>query len=129
MTIRVASLLAVLVLLAGCGTYASPPGQPCSPAYAAPKKYGRLAVQQAGPGKPIHWGAYPAKKYQGDLYDVEVFLDGRSAGGGKPQPYPPHGSVGAQRAKKYSGKTFEMRGRVESGGKLVFNFTLYCTVA
>lgn len=28
-----------------------------------------------------------------------------------------------------SGKTFEMRGRVESDGKLVFNFSLYCTVA
>lgn len=129
MIIRVVLFLAVFVLLAGCASYAGPPGEPCSPSYAAPSKYGRLAVQQAGPGKPIHWGAYPAKKYRGDVYTVTAFADGRKVGGGKPQRYPPHGSVGVDQARKYSGKTFELRGRVERKGDLVFNFNLYGTIA
>ena len=121
--------LALTALLAGCtGVEVSPPVDSCSPSYQAPSKFGRFAAQQAGPGAAIQWGAYPGPKYRGNRYEVAVYLGGVKVDS-KSQAYAPHGSVSAQRAKKYAGKTFEYQGKVKRGPKLLLEFSLQCTVA
>lgn len=118
-----------LALLTGCtGVEVSPPEESCSPSYQAPSKYGRFAAQQKAPGAAIQWGAYPGPKFRGDRYQVTVYLGGVKVDS-KNQAYAPHGSVSAQRAKKYAGMTFEIQGKVKRGPKLVLGFSLQCTVA
>lgn len=124
-----ATVLALVALLTGCtGVEVSPPEESCSPSYQAPSKYGKFIAQQKGPGAAIQWGTYPGPKYRGDWYVVKIYMGGVRVDK-KNQAYAPHGSIGAPKAKKYAGKTFELQGTVKRGPKLVLEFSLQCTVA
>lgn len=120
----------VATALTGCtgSVEASPRVSPCSPSYTAPSNYGRFTAQQASRGKAIQWGAYPKAAYQGTNYRVAVYAGGVKVDS-KNQSYAPHGSLGAAKAAKYSGKEFRLVGTVHRDGKLVLGFDLRCTIA
>lgn len=95
--------------------------------YRAYSKFGRFTVQQAGEGRRIQWGTYPKKKYSGDWYEVQPRIDGHKEPP-KQQNYAPHGSVSADRTRKYSGKLFRINGTVWRNDKLVLEFAMQCRV-
>lgn len=68
----------------------SRPIHSCSPNYTDENKFGRLSVQQKGPGASIQWGTYP--KLPADRYVVSIHIDAKKVDG-KKQGYPPHGSL------------------------------------
>lgn len=47
---------------------------------------------------------------------------------GKSQSYAPHGSVGAARAAKYSGKILSVSGTVTRDKELVLEFNMRCKI-
>lgn len=106
----------------------SPPRGHCSPKYNAPSKYGRFTVQQSGKNHALQWGIYPAAGYSGTYYHVAVRMDGHKVDE-KMQTYPPHGSVNANNARKYSGTVIAVSGNVAKGSKTVLVFTMECRVA
>lgn len=73
------------------------------------------------------WGAYPNAQYSGTWYNVSVYANGTKIDG-KSQNYPPHGSVSAARAKKYSGKILELSGTVTNNGDVVLVFDMQCRI-
>ncbi|MFC7620479.1 hypothetical protein [Microlunatus sp. GCM10028923] len=126
-----ASVLTMVVLLAGCAggrgrVEADPVFTTCHD-YRAHTLFGRFTVQQEKKGGRIAWGAYPKEHLTGDLYTVKVILGGRKIGD-KSQRYPPHGSIHPDQARKGSGKTLEITGKVTEGGKLVLAYTMRCRV-
>lgn len=106
----------------------SQPIPSASPCFLAPPTYGTFAIQQRGPGEAIQWGAYPSPEYRGDSYRATVYLGGVKVDS-KNQGYPLHGSVSAQRAKKYAGMTFELHITVMDGPALVLGLMLQATIA
>ena len=44
--------------------------------YRVNSSYGRFAIQQAGKGQAIQWGAYPNATYSGTYYTAVVRADG-----------------------------------------------------
>lgn len=120
---------AAVLTLGGCATVeVAPPVENCSPSFVAPSKYGRFTIQQSGKNKAIQWGAYPNKSYSGTHYTAVVRADGRKIDS-KSQNYAPHGSVGANRAKKYSGKILEISGQVTKGKKVALVYSMRCKIA
>lgn len=96
-------------------------------AIAVPEAYGRFTVQQAAKNKAIQWGAYPSGTYSGTQYLVNVYAGGVKIDA-KNQSYAPHGSVGADRAAKYTGKILQVSGTVKQSAKTVLVFNMQCRI-
>lgn len=119
--------LVAVAALAGCAAVEiSPPISSCA-RYEAPSNFGKFTVQQSAKGKSIQWGAYPNQTYSGTWYEVTVRLDGRKIDS-KSHNYAPHGSVGADRAKKNSGKILQLAGTVTRKDDVVLVFDMRCRV-
>ena len=113
--------------LAGCAAVEiSPPIESCHD-YRVKSEFGRFGIQQKAKGQAISWGAYPSKVYSGTWYRVTVRADGAKIDG-KSQNYAPHGSVGAARAAKYSGKILSVSGTVTRDKELVLEFNMRCKI-
>lgn len=127
-SIAAAGILALTTALApACASVeVSPPIKSCRD-YRVDSGYGRFGIQQAGPGKAIHWGAYPSIQYSGTFYSVTVRANGTKIDG-KAQSYAPHGSVPASKAVKYSGKILAISGTVTKGGNVVLEFNMQCRI-
>ena len=76
---------------------------------------------------PIQWGAYPNATYSGTYYTAVVRADGTKIDSTS-QNYAPHGSVGADRAKKYSGKILQISGNVTKGKDTVLVYNMQCRI-
>lgn len=100
----------------------------CSPSHVVKdEELGEIVVQQAGKNKAISWGFKAKKKYRGARYKLKVYLGGRKVDD-KNQEYAPHGSQNAARAKKYSGKIFEIVGTAKKDGDTI-NYEVRCYIA
>lgn len=87
--------------------------------------FGKVTVQQVGKGAVIAWGMYVDPNYKvGTQFVVKVYakIDAKN------QNYEPHGSVNAQRAAKYPGKTLEIAGTGQPGRDTLF-FDSKCCIA
>lgn len=71
---------------------------------------------------------YPNAGYSGTLYDVDVYT-GNRRDDHKSQSYPPHGSVTAAIAAKYSGQILKISGDVFKGTQKVLVYQLECHIA
>ena len=103
--------------------------QPCSPGAQEQDEYGKIAVQQKGPQKPVAWGIYPADPV--GEYQVTVDVDGQIYDK-KNQPYPPHGSVTYDpNNKRYlqSGGVFQITGTLTHPDGSEEGFYFQCTLA
>lgn len=121
-----AVLVVVAVASAGCDAEVSREIESCRD-YRANSKFGRFTVQQQSKGSSMQWGTYPKAKYTGDEFVINPRLDGRKQDF-KFQNYGAHGSVNANRARKYSGKLFRIDGTVRKRGKVVLQFRMQCRV-
>ncbi|GAB3742108.1 hypothetical protein [Microlunatus parietis] len=95
--------------------------------YRAHTLFGRFTIRQEKKGAAIAWGAYSKEHLTGDLYVLTVRLNGKKFDA-KSQNYPPHGSIPAGTARKYSGKTLDITGKVTKGGKLMLAYSMRCRV-
>ena len=87
-----------------------------------------MTAQQAGRYSPIAWGIYVAPNYKtGTAWIVKAYAAGVKIDG-KIQAYEPHGSIGADKARKYSGKLLEISGTGTRGRDQLF-FSLKCYIA
>ncbi len=123
---KTAFILGPLFFLAGACTqtlHVGSPSQPCSPAAQFENQFGRIAVQQAGPGASVAWGVYPHIPAANYVVDVLV---GSKRVDHKVQSYPPHGSINPK--DLYTGAQVEITGSASnSGGTL--NFGILCRSA
>jgi hypothetical protein len=87
-----------------------------------------VTVQQSGPHAALQWGIYVAPKYKtGTAWVVRVYAGGVKIDG-KVQSYEPHGSIGADKARKYSGKLLEVAGTGTHGNDQL-GFSLKCYIS
>ena len=94
----------------------------CSPGYTDENEFGRLSVQQRGPGAPVLWGVHP--KQSAARYVFRIYAGARKRDG-KSQAYPPHGSLPA--VKYRSGNVFRLEGETYNlKGELVGRFFIRC---
>lgn len=90
--------------------------------------HGSAYVRQAGKNLPIQWGVYVVPKYKIVSHFVaKVYADGVKIDG-KNQDYEPHGSVSADRTRKYSGKILEITGTAVNGDDTL-SFSAKCIIA
>ena len=75
----------------------------------------------------LQWGAYPSATYSGTRYTLKAYANGTKIDA-KNQAYPPHGSVNAAKASKYSGKILKIAGNVTKGKDTVLVFNMQCRI-
>lgn len=127
---RFVTVAAVALLMTGCAaSFVTEDIGPCSPEYAVSHPdVGSAYVRQAGKNLPIQWGVYVVPKYKiGSHFIVKVYADGVKIDG-KNQDYEPHGSVSADRTRKYSGKILEITGTAVNGDDTL-SFSAKCIIA
>jgi hypothetical protein len=103
--------------------------QSCSPGASRSDEYGRIAVQQAGPQRPVAWGVYPSDPV--GAYQVTIDVDGQVYDK-KSQTYPPHGSVTYDpNNRRYlpSGGVFQITGSLTHPDGTEEGFYFQCTLA
>jgi hypothetical protein len=117
------ALFVLAGLLTSCAKEVSGPQGSCSPSYTVDSVYGRLTVQQRGPGQSIQWGIQPKVSY--NQITVSVFVGSRRVDG-KTQTYDPHGSISTRDFR--SGDLVTIEGTAKDDrGTLIFKG--YCKAA
>lgn len=117
----------VVGLASGCASVEVPPPISSCHSYRVNSSYGNFSIQQSAKNQAIQWGTCPNATYSRTWYTVSVYANGVKIDS-KNQGYAPHGSVGADRATKYSGTILKISGNVTRGKDTVLVFNMQCRI-